>query len=215
MQQDQAADSLQTIQEIRNIMERSARFLSLSGWSGIWAGSTALVGAYIAYRWLPYTRIISKDPEYISYGPATSNLIFLALSVFIVALAGGFFFTWRKGRSEGVNLWNSASRQFLAQLALPILAGAIFCIGFIYYGHTMYLSPACLIFYGLALINASKFTLSDIRYLGALEVGLGCINLFVPEWSLYLWAAGFGLLHILYGIIMWNKYDKKSGETTR
>ena len=59
---------------------------------------------------------------------------------------------------------------------------------------------------GLALINGSKYTLSDIRYLGLCQVVLGCICIFVPAWGLTFWAIGFGGLHILYGIVMWNKY---------
>jgi hypothetical protein len=94
-------------------------------------------------------------------------------------------------------------------MALPLLAGGIFCLGFMQYGHALYLAPACLVFYGLALYNGSKYTLSEIRYLGLLEVLLGVVCLFMPGYGLYFWAAGFGVLHILYGIVMWNKYDKK------
>jgi hypothetical protein len=208
MQPHQTEDSLQTLQEIRSIMERSARFISLSGWSGVWAGSTALVGAFIVYKWLPYAWIISKNPGCILCDPATVKLIILALSVFLIALAGGFFFTWRKVKSQGLSLWSHSSKQLLFHISLPMIAGGIFCLGFIYHGHTLYLSPACLVFYGLALINGSKYTLSDIKYLGMFEVALGCLNLFIPGSSLLLWAIGFGVLHILYGIIMWNKYDK-------
>jgi hypothetical protein len=90
-----------------------------------------------------------------------------------------------------------------------MLIGGIFVLGFMRYGHAVYIAPACLVFYGLALVHGSRHTLTDIRYLGYLEITLGLICLFVPGWGLYFWAAGFGLLHILYGIIMWNKYDKK------
>jgi hypothetical protein len=208
MQQVQPEESLQTLQEIRSIMERSARFLSLSGMSGVWAGSTALVGAWIAVKWLPYAWIISRNPGCIFCDPDTVRLILLAISVFVVALAGGFFFTWKKGRSQGITLWNHASRQFLFHMSLPLIAGAVFCLAFIHFGNLVYLSSACLVFYGLALINGSKYTHSDIKYLGMLEVLLGSINLFFPGNGIYFWAFGFGVLHILYGIIMWNKYDK-------
>jgi hypothetical protein len=210
MQHNQSEDSLQTLQEIRDIMERSARFLSLSGWSGVWAGCTALVGASIVYTWQPYADTSSENFGCTLCNPAAVRLIVLAVIVFLVALVGAFFFTWRKVKSQGLTLWNHSSRQLLFQIFLPMLAGGIFCLGFIYHGDTLYLSPSCLVFYGLALINGSKFTLSDIKYLGMLEVTLGCINLFIPGSSLLLWAIGFGVLHILYGVIMWNKYDKKA-----
>ncbi len=209
MHQDQAENSLQTLQDIRNIMERSARFLSLSGWSGVWAGAVALVGAFIAYNWVPYAWIIRRNTGCLLCDPVMIRFILLAVSILVLALAGGFFFTWRKVKKQGVTLWNRTSRQLLFHLALPLVAGGIFCLSFIYNGDLIYLAPACLIFYGLALINGSKYTLSDIRYLGILEVILGCISLFIPGSAFYFWVLGFGVLHILYGIIMWNKYDKK------
>jgi len=69
-------------------------------------------------------------------------------------------------------------------------------------------TPSCLIFYGLALINGSKYTVSEVRYLGYLELVLGIVNLWATRYGLYFWAAGFGVLHILYGIVMWNKYER-------
>ena len=225
MQQEQGSDSLQTLHEIRSIMERSARFISLSGWSGIWAGSTALAGAFIAGSWLNglgatyghydirYHRPNSTGNFYDPFNYIdnyTVQFLALAAAIFIVALAGGFFFTWRKVKNQGHTLWNHASRQLLTQVMLPLVTGGIFCLAFLYNGNASYIGPACLVFYGLALINGSKYTLSDIRYLGMLEVALGCICLFFPGYSLYFWAAGFGILHILYGIIMWNKYDKQT-----
>jgi hypothetical protein len=68
--------------------------------------------------------------------------------------------------------------------------------------------PACLIFYGLALVNASKYTLGEVRYLGYGQLILGVINIWLPEYGLYFWAAGFGVLHIVYGLVMWYRYEK-------
>ena len=207
MYTDSKDTTIETLHEIRGIMNRSTRFLSLSGWSGVWAGSTALLGAYIAHGWLQTT-------DYLFVGSAgffdnmTLRFVFLAISIFMVALAGGFYFTFRKAKRQEQSLWSNALRQMLTQLFCPIIAGGVFAIVFINHGNMMYIAPACLAFYGLALISASRYTLSDIRYLGMLEVGLGCVCLFFPGYGLYFWAFGFGVLHILYGIFMWNKYDK-------
>lgn len=213
MRQENSVSSLETLHEIRNIMERSVRFLSLSGWSGIWAGFTAIAGAYAAYKWLmPEIRqsITQESETFCFCGAHFYKPIILAAIIFIIALAGACYFTVRKVQKQGGTLWNAASRAMARAMALPLAAGAVFCFGFMKYGHAVYLAPACLIFYGLALYNGSKYTLSEIRYLGLLEVILGCMCLFLPGYGLYFWAAGFGLLHILYGIIMWNKYDKKT-----
>jgi hypothetical protein len=212
MQAENQDSSIQALNEIRSIMDRSARFISLSGWSGIWAGTTALAGAAVAWRWLQLPRysyvgkVNQASADY--FDPYTINFIWLGLLVFCTALLGGFYFTWRKAQRLGHKLWNNASRQMLIQLFFPLFAGGVFSFIFIYYGIGILVPPACLAFYGLSLISASRHTYSDIRYLGMLDVTLGCASLFFPGFGLYFWALGFGVLHILYGAIMWNKYDK-------
>ena len=213
MQDENKEATLEALQEIRSIMDRSARFISLSGWSGIWAGSTALIGACIAYNWMQkpeykYIRIEAGEGSINYFDPFIQRFILLAFGVFVIAFIGGIYFTFRKANRNGQKLWNNASRQMLYQLFFPLFAGAVFTLMFIYYGCGMFIAPTCLVFYGLALISASRYTLSDIRYLGTLDVALGCAALFFPGYGLYFWALGFGVLHILYGAVMWNKYDK-------
>lgn len=216
MNSEQKDTSLETLQEIRSIMERSARFLSLSGWSGIWAGIVALAGAGVAYKWLE--DFSSFSDHYRNYLPSSLvhyperlvlKYLLLAIIIFISAFAGGFYFTYKKNKKAGVKIWNSASRKMVINLAIPLIAGAIITFVFAMRGDWVYIAPGCLIFYGLALINGSKYTVSDIKYLGLIETILGCIGLFInPGYGLYLWAFGFGVLHILYGTIMWRKYDQ-------
>lgn len=218
MQQENTPASLETLREIRNIMDRSARFISLSGWSGVWAGCSGLVGAAIAFSWLLDIRdsAVIATETYATGSmysdAAAARFVVLGLLVLLVALLGGYFFTLRKTKKDGQRFWNNASRQLARQIAIPMAAGGVFVLCFIFNGHIMYVAPACLAFYGLALVNGSKYTVSDIRYLGLLEIALGCIALFFPGYGLYFWAAGFGVLHILYGIIMWNKYDKQPAQ---
>jgi hypothetical protein len=69
-------------------------------------------------------------------------------------------------------------------------------------------APATLVFYGLALVNGSKYTLNDIRNIGYLEAGLGVVSMFVPGYGLWFWALGFGVLHIVYGVTMYYKYER-------
>lgn len=211
MKENNMTAPLDTLKEIHSIMERSARFLSLSGWSGIWAGSVALIGAGVAHFQLSTLQRaviegsvrFDNTPDFI-----TTRLLLLGLLVFITALIGGYYFTYRKNKKTGVSIWNNASKKMLINLAIPLAAGAVVILAFIINGDWHYVSSMCLIFYGLALINGSKYTLSDIKYLGLLEVVLGCAGLFLsPGYALYLWAFGFGVLHIVYGIIMWRKYE--------
>jgi hypothetical protein len=205
-EKDTSLETLQELKQIRSIMERSARFLSLSGWSGIWAGIVALAGAGVAYQWLEHS-LVSYESRDIQ--TEVLKYLFLAIAVFALAFIGGFYFTYRKNKSAGIAIWNSASRKMVINLAIPLIAGAVITLAFAWRGDWIYISPACLMFYGLALINGSKYTVSDIKYLGLIEVILGCVGLFVsPGYGLYLWAFGFGVLHIVYGIIMWRKYDQ-------
>ena len=211
----QAAEPLEALQDIRRMMERSSRFISLSGLSGVGAGVCALIGGYIAYGWIIAYYGGSGQDGYISHGYMRDNaeslkwrLIGLAIGVLIAALATSTWFTWRKARRNNLPIWDHTSKKLIINMMIPLLAGGGFLLGMFYHTQWDYVAPTCLVFYGLALVNASKYTLSDIRYLGFLEIILGCISMFYLHWGLYFWSLGFGVLHIIYGLIMWWKYER-------
>jgi hypothetical protein len=210
MDQHSPADqSLETLQDIKRMMERSSRFISLSGLSGVSAGICALIGAWIAHDWI--VAFVQTNDSF----PAEARDVFeikmfaLAASVLVAALVTSTWFTWRKARKSNLPIWDHTSRRLAVNMAIPLIAGGFFVIGLMEsHGGWAFVAPTCLVFYGLALVNASKYTLTDIRYLGLLEVALGCICMYYPHDGLYFWAAGFGVLHIVYGLIMWWKYEK-------
>lgn len=196
------------------MMERSSRFISLSGWSGVSAGMSALAGAWLSWAYVygdkdPY---INPDVEYNVSGPFTilfnNTLTWIALGTFVVALVSAFFFTWIKSKKQGIPVWGSIARRLMINVSIPLLVGAIFLVQLILYGNPGLVAPGCLIFYGLALLNASKYTLPEIRYLAYSQLILGLINLRFAGYGLYFWAIGFGILHIVYGMYMWWKYDR-------
>jgi len=204
---------LDTLSDIKRMMERSSRFISLSGLSGIFAGCAALVGAVISYNWLhDYYVRWNTSGQFDAEGFAwlRIKLIVLALTVMVFALAGGIFFTWRRARRNKLPIWDITSRNVLVNALIPMIAGGAFIAGLLYNNLEAMVAPVCLIFYGLALVNASKYTLSDIRYLGIAEIILGILNVFYLRRGLYFWAVGFGVLHIFYGAIMWWKYERQS-----
>ncbi len=211
-EQNQQHDSLKDIHDIRQIMERSSRFISLSGLSGIAAGLCALAGAAIARYVLFKDYYGTYEERGIFNGDDFSRLklqlILLAGGVFVAAFLSAFYFTWRKSSKEGLSLWNHSSRRLFWNMIIPLVAGGLFILGMLSYDEWRFVAPACLIFYGLALINASKYTLTDIRYLGYCEIVLGLLNMQWLGKGLYFWAIGFGVMHIVYGIIMWWKYEK-------
>lgn len=210
------AQHLETLQEIRSLMERSSRFISLSGLSGVAAGTFALIGAALVYWYADLSPFSGERAYYIkaltSEKWGLNYITFFALDaafVLICALAGGIFFTTRKARRKGQKIWDKLTLRLVLNLAIPLGAGGIFCLALIKYGALGLVAPATLIFYGLALVNASKYTLNDIRYLGICEIVLGLIASFNLGHGLEFWAIGFGVLHIFYGILMYNKYERK------
>ena len=220
-EQNQTTESLQEVKDIRRMMERSSRFISLSGLSGVSAGVFALAGAAVA-RYIIFKNYYTEynDRGFFASGDFSAlkwQLIVLAAGVFVAAFFSAFYFTWRKSNRQGYSLWNLTSRRLFWNMAIPLAAGGLFILGMLQYNEWRFVAPACLVFYGLALVNASKYTLTDIRYLGYCEIITGLINMLWIGKGLYFWAVGFGVLHIVYGIVMWWKYERTTlspkGET--
>lgn len=208
--------SLQELQQIKQMMERSSKFISLSGLSGISAGICALVGAWLASKKLSvynyeHSEIFNEERgTYIFRDGSTlllNELIIIAVAVFIVAFLSAFFFTWLRSKKNNMPLWGTTSIRLFINMAIPLLAGGLFLLRALQLGMYELIAPGCLIFYGLALVNAAKYTLGEVRYLGYGQILLGIINLWCIGYGLYFWAAGFGLLHIIYGTMMWFKYE--------
>jgi hypothetical protein len=202
---------LETLQDIRRIMDRSSRFISLSGLSGVAAGVIALVGAYFAYDWLYeyYVRFETRGYANEDFRQLKMSLLVLAGAVLAAALVSAFYFTWRKAKRDNVPVWDRTSRRLAINMLVPLIAGGLFILAMLGNNEWHYVGPASLIFYGLALVNASKYTLTDVRYLGYFEILLGIVNTQYIGYSLYFWAVGFGVLHIIYGFAMWWKYERK------
>lgn len=212
---------LETLGEIRSLMESSARFISLSGLSGVFAGIFALAGAGAVYLYFDFpvrnvssyvqenTQRLLNRFNFLDGG--LDYLTFLAADaaiVLILSLSVGIFFTTRKAKRQGAKIWNSLTKRLLISLMIPLVAGGIFCFALMWHGLTILIAPATLVFYGIALLNASKYTLHDIQYLGISEIILGLLACFIVGHNLFFWAMGFGILHIIYGILMYYKYEK-------
>lgn len=207
-------EQLEALSEIRSMMERSSRFISLSGLSGIFAGLTALVGAFLAYLrinqyYVSYPRDTGEVHLFVANQDTIFDLTLIAMGVLIVALAFGVFFTTKNAKRKGQKIWDQLTQRLLVSLLIPLGAGGIFCLVLIYHEIVGLVAPATLIFYGLAVINASKYTLRDIWYLGICETALGLISCFFIGYGLIFWAIGFGVLHIVYGTVMYIKYEAK------
>lgn len=202
-------DIYSELNSIRTLMERSTKFISLSGLSGVMAGIYALIGAFFAYNIVYDGRSGLEVRDFYVTDPVIwSPLFLIALAVLILSVSTGLWLTFRKARKKGEKFWNAGSRRLLINLAIPLLTGGLFIMILLYRGQYSIIAPACLIFYGLALVSASHYTFSDVRWLGFLEIFLGLLAAAMPGYGLIFWVIGFGLLHVLYGSIMHFKYDR-------
>lgn len=190
-------------------MERSTRFISLSGISGVLAGIYALIGSVLAYYWVYYPNSpFGYRTTYVNDSQLMVKLFFTALSILFISIVSGFILTHKKTSKNNTTLWNKTTRRFLTSLFLPLFAGGVFILALLSRGYFIIVAPASLIFYGFALLNASHHTLSDIKYLAYCQILTGLLSAFLPGYGLIFWAIGFGILHIFYGISMHIKYDK-------
>jgi len=186
------------LKEIKDLMNKSSKFISLSGWSGIGIGIIALIASYIAHK-LVYNNV---DKPYQADWAIIEDLILLAVITLFFSLLLGFIFTYNKSKRIGQKIWTDQTKILLWNLCIPLAIGGTLCIIFLLKGLFAYIAPLTLIFYGLALINASKYTLSEIKNLGIANCILGLIGMQYIGYGLLLWAIGFGVLHIVYGILM-------------
>jgi hypothetical protein len=210
---NQKTDHLQQISEIKNIMERSSRFISLSGLSGVFAGFCALAGAAVFYIYINqrmgygYEELAGRfrmelDLDFFSFCFIDAGITLL------LALSFGLYFTQRKAKAAGLKIWDGAALRFVINLFIPLATGGIFCLILLFrFGWFGIIAPCTLIFYGLALLNASKYTLDEIRWLGISEIILGLIGCLYIGCGVTLWAIGFGILHIVYGLLMYIRYE--------
>jgi predicted lysophospholipase L1 biosynthesis ABC-type transport system permease subunit len=198
------------LSHIRHMMENSSKFLSLSGLSGVVAGTLALIGAYLAYDImydLPTGELVYNN-ESSEYALMRTNLMLIGAAILFGSLGIGYLMSAKKAAKTGKTMWNKGAYNMLFHLAIPLAAGGILCFAMLQYGLLIFVAPLTLIFYGLALINASKYTLKEVQYLGICEVILGLISLSFLGRGLMFWAVGFGVLHIIYGGIMYFRHDR-------
>jgi hypothetical protein len=201
------------LQTIREIMERSSKFLSLSGLSGIFAGVCALAGATFAWFYIldadqvQFVDNIRKSGGLLNSGPG----LYLAADAIIVlglAVLGAFYFSRRKAQLAGQQFWTNTTRRLLFHFMIPLVSGGIFTLILLYHNNLELLASVMLVFYGLSLVNAGKFTFSEIHYLGLTEIGLGILAGVFINLGLLFWTVGFGVMHVIYGSLMYSRHER-------
>lgn len=206
---NQINDYQQDLASIRHLMERSVKFISLSGLSGILAGTYATLGAIAAYFKIQYPLSpVAYRQQSVQDGSIVLQLGTIALIVLVASVGTGFWLSSRKAKQLGTTIWNETSKRLFINLLVPLVTGGIFILILLFYNHYGVVAAASLIFYGLALIHASANLYDEVRYLGYSEIILGLIAAALPGYGLLFWTIGFGVLHIFYGALMYRKYDR-------
>lgn len=201
----ESKDYLKDITEIKDLMNKSSRFISLSGLSGIMAGVYALIGATIAY-WLVKTY---SNGVLILNGWVFESCLFTLFAVAALSIGTGIFLTTRKAKKDDAKIWDATSRRLVFNFLIPLIVGGLYILIILSQGKYGQSGGLMLIFYGLALVNASKYSIGDIQYLGYVQIILGLIGALEPGYGFWLWVLGFGVMHIIYGTWMHFKYDRK------
>ena len=197
-------DYLKDISEIKNLMNRSSRFISLSGLSGIFAGVYAIIGAAIAYIYL-----FPKPGEFLTLHSWNFKLLLALLaSVAILSIVTAYLLTTQRAKKNNEKIWDTTTRRLLLNFLIPLVTGGIYIIIKLNSQHYGLTASLMLIFYGLALVNASKYTIGNVKYLGYIEIVTGLINAALTGYGFWFWLLGFGLFHIIYGSIMYLKERK-------
>jgi hypothetical protein len=225
-QESQADDQLKAISEMRDLMNKSSRFISMSGLSGVAAGTVGLIGVVITYLMLGsfffhlpfYIREIvdaregqeyAADAQFAIKFGLVRDLVMVAGLTLGGALVGAWYFTRRKAKKLGLSMWDDTAKRMTINLLIPLVTGGGFALVLLAHGIIGLVPAITLAFYGTALINASKYTLNDIRYLGVIQIILSFIAAVFYEYSLVIWSIGFGVMHIVYGIVLYMKYEQK------
>lgn len=199
---------IKDLKEIKDIMNRSSRFISLSGLSGVITGIIALVGVYLAYS------LLFANQDYLQYEPVIlstekfNQLLIIAVGTIMASVIGAIFFTRRNASKKQENIWDAQTKRLLINLLIPLVAGGLICLQLLFKGFIGLMPPLTLVFYGLALVNASKYSLPEIRNLGIIEIIIGILCLQFIEYGLWFWALGFGIVQVIYGLMVHKKYEK-------
>jgi len=194
-------EHLASLKEIKDLMNKSSKFMSLNGWAGILSGLYACIAAVAAYVYLDFT----IKPRYFS---TEDDLTIgaIGLITLLLALATGAISSRMRAKKNGFQIWDDTAKQGLLHLAVPLIVGFFFCAALYKYNLEGLIAPATLIFYGLALFSASHFTFKEVKHLAFIQLALGTISLFFIGYGLLFWTLGFGIAHILYGIIVKRTY---------
>lgn len=194
---------LKDISEIKNLMNKSSQFISLSGLSGAFAGIYAIIGAayfYITTRSIKISDFETKDID-------KATIIFILFV--ILSTLTTIIFTSIRAKSLDEKSWDVKTKNLVQAFFTPILIGLVFVLILYFNNEYNYLLALLLVFYGIGLLNAGFTTNNLVKPLGYIQVTFGLICAIKYDYTFWFFAIGFGIVHLVYGSIVYFKIDKK------
>jgi len=175
---------------IRRTMEHATAFTAVPGWGGVAMGATALVAAALA------------NP---SATPSEWLVPWLVASV-VALLIGGWAMAL-KARRAGTTVFSYSGRRFVLSFLPPLAVGALLTAALARAGLHQALPGTWLLLYGTGIVTGGAFSIRVVPIMGVCFVLLGVAALFgPPAWGNALMAAGFGGLHIVFGLLIARRY---------
>jgi len=184
---DRAIDNLRFIRET---MERAAAFTAVPGWGQVGVGATALAAAALAAR-----------------QPTVELWLVTWLAEAVVALALGGWALARKAHAANDPILSGPARRFGLSFVPPLAAGGLLTVALYRAGVVQALPATWLMMYGVGVTTAGAFSVRIVPVMGLCFMLLGVVALFgPPPWGNWFMAAGFGGLHIVFGVIIARRY---------
>lgn len=197
----------QTLNDIREMMSKSSRFQSVSGWSIIIVGLYAAVASAMAAAvigvgdWLPGFENLHRYAN-LNTPSRIRTAALIAIGLLALSLLTVFVFAIVKSKRHHLRFaLDKRMMQMLLDFFVPLAAGGLLSMALVMQGHYGLTSSIMLLFYGLALINCSHYTYPVLRYLGYAELLIGVVDCFTMSHALLFWFLGFSVMHILFGIV--------------
>ena len=182
--------AIQNLQYIRETMERAGAFTAVPGWGGILMGVSALMTALIS------SRLPSRDLWFASW-----------LGEAGMALAIGGWAMVQKAKAAKCTLFYGAGRKFAMNLLPAMISGGVLTVVLYRQQHFGIMPGVWLLLYGVSVVNGGAFSVKIVPLMGISFMVLGTVALLAPfEWANWFMAAGFGLIHIAFGIVIARRY---------
>jgi hypothetical protein len=191
---DRALDNLQFI---RSTMERAASFTSVPGWGMVVLGVTALAAS-------AYAGSLPAAPV---YGEAHARWLWVWMFEALLAAGLGVAALLFKAMRAGDAIINGPGRRFGLGVLPPFIVGAVLTYVLWQAKQLQLLPGVWLLCYGTGVVTGGAFSMRVVPVMGICFMILGALALLTPPaWQAWLLAAGFGVLHIVFGLIIARRY---------